>query len=86
MIAPSLRLRLILAFSALVSLVLFVDISGIDWKRLGVEFEGYWNSPGAFIATQVSEVPELKYPKLRGRIQSVAPDAKSFTMYGLSIR
>jgi PAS domain S-box-containing protein len=109
-IASSLRLRLILAFSALVSLVLFVgiasysineqvrtsvsdlqpsdrvDISGIDWKRLGVEFEGYWNSPGAFIATQVSEVPELKYPKLRGRIQSVAPDVKSFTMYGLSIR
>ena len=61
-IASSLRLRLILAFSALVSLVLFVgiasysinqqvrtnvsdlqpsdrvDISGIDWKRLGVEF------------------------------------------------
>ena len=109
-IAFSLRLRLILAFSALVSLVLFVgiasysineqvrtsvsdlqpsdrvDISGIDWKRLGVEFEGYWNSPGAFIATQVSEVPELKSPKLRGRIQSVAPDAKSFTMYGLRIR
>ncbi len=110
MIAPSLRLRLALAFSALVSLVLFVgiasygineqvrksvselqpsdrvDISGIDLKRSGVEFEGYWNSPGAFIATQVSEAPEQRSPKLRGRIQSVAADRRGFSMYGILIR
>lgn len=110
MIASSLRLRLVLAFSALVSLVLFVgiasygineqvrksvselqpsdrvDISGIDLKRSGVEFEGYWNSPGAFIATQVSEAPEQRSPKLRGRIQSVSAEKKSFLMYGITIR
>lgn len=110
MIAPSLRLRLVLAFSALVSLVLFVgiasygineqvrksvselqpsdrvDISGIDLKRSGVEFEGYWNSPGAFIATQVSEAPEQRSPKLRGRIQSVAVERRTFAMYGIPIR
>lgn len=110
MIASSLRLRLVLAFSALVSLVLFVgiasygineqvrksvselqpsdrvDISGIDLKRSGVEFEGYWNSPGAFIATQVSEAPEQRSPKLRGRIQAVSPERKTLTMYGITMR
>ena len=110
MIASSLRFRLILAFSALVSLVLFVgiasfsineqvrssvsdlqpsdrvDISGIDLQRSGVEFEGYWNSPGAFIATQVSEVPDQRHPKLRGRIQAISAEPKGFTMYGMPIR
>lgn len=110
MIASSLRLRLVLAFSALVSLVLFVgiasygineqvrksvselqpsdrvDISGIDLKRSGAEFEGYWNSPGAFIATQVSEAPEQRNPKLRGRIQALSPEKRTFTMYGIPIR
>ena len=108
-IASSLRFRLTLAFSVLVSLVLFVgivsygvneqvragvtrlqpsdgvDVSGIDLTRSGLEFEGYWNSAGAFIATQVSEMPETLRPKLRGRIQAIDPAARTMTMYGVRL-
>jgi len=108
-IATSFRVRLILAFSILVGLVLFVgvvsyginqqvrsnvdelrpsdrvDITGIDIERQGLEFEGYWNPAGAFIATQVTAEPEPLKPKLRGPIQDVSSKDKTFTMYGRTI-
>src|SRR5262245_2030292 len=109
-IATSFRARLILAFSVLVGLVLFVgvvsyginqqvrsnvdelrpgdrvDISGIDTERQGLEFEGYWNPAGAFIATQVTAEPEPLKPKLRGPIQDVSAKDRTITMYGRTIQ
>lgn len=108
-IATSLRLRLILAFSVLVGLVLFVgvvsygvneqvhssvdrlrpseriDVSGIDFERQGLEFEGYWNPAGAFIATQVTPEPAELRPKLRGPILEVKSDPRAIVMYGRTI-
>ncbi|MGE3171349.1 MAG: sensor histidine kinase [Planctomycetota bacterium] len=110
MTTTSLRLRLILAFSILVGLVLFVgfvsygvneqvrtdvaelrptklvDVSGVDFERQGLEFEGYWNPAGAFVATQVTEEPEPLRPKLRGELQAVSAAERTVTMYGRVIR
>ncbi len=110
MIRHSLRLRLVLAFSVLVGLVLFVgivsygineqvrrnvselqpadrvDLSGIDIQRSSVEFEGFWNPAGAFVATQLTEEPEPRRPQLRGRIQAVSPQDRTITMYGIRIQ
>lgn len=110
MIASSLRFRLVLAFSVLVGLVLFVgivsysineqvrqnvsdlqptdgvDISGVDLRHSGLEFKGYWNPAGAFVATEMSEEPGRRQPSLRGRISAVDVEKKTFTMYGIEIR
>ncbi|MEQ1634256.1 MAG: DUF5666 domain-containing protein, partial [Planctomycetota bacterium] len=63
-----------------------IDVSDIDLKRAGLEFEGYWNPAGAFIATQVSEEPETLRPKLRGTIMAVDPVQRTFTMYGIAVK
>jgi PAS domain S-box-containing protein len=105
----SLRARLVLAFLALVSLILFVglasytinhevrrqvadlrasdviDLRNLDLESLGLEFEGYWNPNGSFIATDVEMLPGTVRPRLRGVIQVVDGERRTFTIYGVPI-
>lgn len=102
----SLRARLLLAFLALVSLVLFVgiasyrinqqvrtrvaelrssdviDLRRVDFARVGLEFEGYWNPAGSFVATDVEVLPAPAQPNFRGEVQAVDPRAGTLTLYG----
>lgn len=105
----SLRSRLLLAFLALVSLVLFVglasyrinqqvrsrvaelrsddftDLRLVDLANVGLEFEGFWNPSGSFLATDVEVLPGPSRPRLRGVIQALDEGARTFTVYGRTI-
>jgi len=109
LLPTSLRARLLLAFLALVSLVLFVglasyrinqqvrsrveelrsddflDLRHVDLANSGLEFEGYWNPAGSFLATDVEVLPGPTRPRLRGEIQAVDRERATFTVYGRTI-
>jgi PAS domain S-box-containing protein len=105
----SLRARLVLAFLALVSLVLFVgvasyrinqqvrtrveglrsshaiDLRQVDLTKVGLEFEGFWNPSGAFVATDVEILSGLARPRMRGALQAVDPAARTLQLYGQTL-
>ena len=99
-----------LAFLALVSLILFVgfasdaihrevntqvaalrssrliDLRRVDLADVVLEFEGYWNPSGSFVATDVEVQAGSSRPRLRGAIQAVDLEHGTFTLYGVPIR
>ncbi|HSH00284.1 MAG TPA: alginate export family protein [candidate division Zixibacteria bacterium] len=52
---------------------------------LTLEIEGVWDSSGALIAEDIEKLPQPRSPKLRGAIQAVDRDKRTFTMYGQTI-
>ncbi|NOT32064.1 MAG: PAS domain S-box protein [Planctomycetes bacterium] len=109
LLPTSLRARLVLAFLALVSLILFVglasysinqqvrtqvaelrssnliDLRRADLANVVLEFEGFWNPRGSFVATDVEVLAASSRPRLRGPIQSVDAEHEVFTVYGVPI-
>jgi PAS domain S-box-containing protein len=104
----SLRLRLIMAFAVMVSLILGVgvvsyavqadvrdkvsqlrsgnalDLTRVDLAEIGLEFHGYWNPNGQFVADDIEVIPPRR-PRLRGEIQELDRNARTVTMYGTPI-
>ncbi len=62
-----------------------IDLSHVDLANVGLEFEGYWNPSGSFVATDVEVLPGVARPRLRGVIQAVDPVASTITLYGRTI-
>lgn len=109
LLPTSLRARLVLAFLALVSLILFVGLASyrinqqvrtqvselrssdlIDLRRVDIanvvlEFEGFWNPSGGFVATDVEVQAGSARPRLRGPVQSVDEEHAVFTVYGVPV-
>ncbi len=51
-----------------------------------LSFEGRWSEDGAFVASNIEELPLSRRPKLRGAIQAVQLADGSLTMFGRTIR
>ena len=86
-------LRLIILTPALVlSMIADQALAGepeymkMDFKVIkAVEVEGYWDSSGFFIATDIEELPNPRRPKLRGEITEIDLEKSEITMYGMDI-
>ncbi len=98
-----------LAFLALVSLILFVglasyainrqvhtqvsalrsshliDLRRVDLEHVVLEFEGFWNPRGSFVATDVEVMAGSPRPRLRGALQGVDAEHAVLTLYGVPI-
>jgi PAS domain S-box-containing protein len=59
-----------------------IDLRRVDLASVGLEFEGYWNPAGSFVATDVEVLPSPARPRFRGDVQAVDPRAGTLTLYG----
>ncbi|MEE9554992.1 MAG: alginate export family protein [candidate division Zixibacteria bacterium] len=59
----------------------------LDFEKIpAVEIKGDWdNDQGAFITSDIEELPQPRRPKLRGILQIVDSKKETITMYGISI-
>lgn len=63
-----------------------IDLRNVDLQNVGLEFEGFWNPSGSFVATDVEILPGTARPRLRGAVEEVDPEAHTFTLYGQTLR
>lgn len=58
----------------------------LDYKNVpALEFKGYWDTTGIFVATDIEELPQPRQPKVRGEIQQIDLKNGTVTMYGVPI-
>ena len=58
----------------------------LDYHKVpALEFKGYWDTSGVFVATDLEELPKPRLPKLRGSIQGIDLENGIITMYGVPI-
>jgi hypothetical protein len=58
----------------------------VDYRAgTALEVEGYWDSAGVFVVTDLEVLPKERSPKLRGKIQTIDRDAHRITLYGRSL-
>jgi hypothetical protein len=62
-----------------------IDLRHVDLDQVGLEFEGFWNPSGSFVATDIEVLAGVTLTRLRGLIQAVDLDAHTFTVYGVPI-
>ncbi len=58
----------------------------LDFEQIpAVEIKGHWDTTGAFVATDISQLPKPRRPKLRGPIQGINKNGGFIVMYGITI-
>jgi len=62
-----------------------IDLRRVDLTTVGLEFEGFWNPAGSFVATDVEVLPPTDRPRLRGEIQGADPERRTITVFGRRI-
>jgi PAS domain S-box-containing protein len=62
-----------------------VDLRRLDLAHTVLEFEGYWNPAGSFVATDVEVQAGSPRPRLRGALQAVDRGRKTLTLYGVEL-
>ncbi|MSR63597.1 MAG: PAS domain S-box protein [Planctomycetes bacterium] len=62
-----------------------IDLRRQDLSTVGLEFEGFWNPNGSFVANDVEVLPAAARPSLRGSVKTVDSASRTFTLYGRTI-
>jgi two-component sensor histidine kinase len=62
-----------------------IDLRELDLQNVNLEIEGFPDSTGLFVATDVSIAAGVRRPKLRGRIEGLDPVARTLRLYGVDI-
>ncbi len=62
-----------------------IDLRRVDLDNVVLEFEGFWNPSGSFVAEDVEVLAGSARPRLRGALQGVDEARRTLTLYGVTI-
>lgn len=62
-----------------------IDLRRVDLEHVVLEFEGFWNPSGSFVADDIEVLAGSARPRLRGALQSIDEQQHTFTLYGVRL-